>query len=54
LDDLLRVLEVEDPESAIIFCNTKDETKRVAAALDKRGLARNGSMRIWRNPIAKK
>jgi len=37
LDDLLRVLEVEDPESAIIFCNTKDETKRVAAALDKRG-----------------
>ncbi len=37
LDDLLRVIEVEDPESAIIFCNTKDETKRVAAALDKRG-----------------
>jgi superfamily II DNA/RNA helicase len=37
LDDLLRVLEVEDPESAIIFCNTKDETKRVAAALDRRG-----------------
>jgi ATP-dependent RNA helicase DeaD len=37
LDDLLRVLDVEDPESAIIFCNTKDETKRVAAALDKRG-----------------
>ncbi len=39
LDDLLRVLEVEDPESAIIFCNTKDETKRVAAALDKRGFS---------------
>ena len=37
LDDLLRVIEVEDPESAIIFCNTKDETKRVAAALDRRG-----------------
>ncbi len=37
LDDLLRVIEVEDPESAIIFCNTKDETKRVAGALEKRG-----------------
>jgi len=37
LDDLLRLIEVEDPESAIIFCNTKDETKRVAGALDKRG-----------------
>ena len=37
LADFLRVLEVEDPESAIIFCNTKDETKRVAGALDKRG-----------------
>jgi len=37
LGDLLRLIEVEDPESAIIFCNTKDETKRVAAALDKRG-----------------
>ena len=39
LDDLLRVLEAEDPESAIIFCNTKDETKRVATALDKRGFS---------------
>jgi ATP-dependent RNA helicase DeaD len=37
LDDLLRVIEVEDPESAIVFCNTKDETKRVAGALEKRG-----------------
>jgi ATP-dependent RNA helicase DeaD len=36
LEDLLRVIEVEDPEGAIIFCNTKDETKRVAAALEKR------------------
>lgn len=37
LADFLRVIEVEDPESAIIFCNTKDETKRVAAALDRLG-----------------
>jgi ATP-dependent RNA helicase DeaD len=36
LEDLLRIIEVEDPEGAIIFCNTKDETKRVAAALEKR------------------
>ncbi len=29
----IRILEIEDPESAIIFCNTKDET---AAALPRR------------------
>jgi ATP-dependent RNA helicase DeaD len=34
---LVRVLEVEDPESAIVFCNTRDETQRVAAALQTRG-----------------
>lgn len=39
LEDLLRILEVEDPEGAIIFCNTRDETKRVAAALEKRSTA---------------
>jgi len=33
------VLEAENPESAIVFCNTRDETKRVAAALDKLGYA---------------
>ena len=27
---LVRVIEVENPESAIVFCNTKDETERVA------------------------
>jgi ATP-dependent RNA helicase DeaD len=37
LKDFQRVLEVENPESAIVFCNTRDETKRVAAALDKLG-----------------
>ena len=36
LDDLLRIIEVEDPDGAIIFCNTRDETKRVAAALERR------------------
>jgi ATP-dependent RNA helicase DeaD len=33
----LRILEVENPESAIIFCNTKDETERVATALQRAG-----------------
>ena len=34
---LLRVLEVEDPEGAIIFCNTKNETERLAALLQDKG-----------------
>jgi ATP-dependent RNA helicase DeaD len=34
---LARIIEVEDPESAVIFCNTKDETERVAEALKSRG-----------------
>ncbi|HLK39550.1 MAG TPA: DEAD/DEAH box helicase, partial [Polyangiaceae bacterium] len=37
LGELLRILEVEDPESAIVFCNTRDETQRVAEALKARG-----------------
>ncbi len=37
LEALLRVLEVENPESAIIFCNTKAETERVAEALERQG-----------------
>jgi ATP-dependent RNA helicase DeaD len=37
LKDFIQVLEVENPESAIVFCNTRDETKRVAAALDRLG-----------------
>jgi len=36
-NDLLQVLEVENPESAIIFCNTKDSTKRVASSLSQQG-----------------
>lgn len=35
--DLARVLEIEDPESAIVFCNTKAETEQVAAALNGAG-----------------
>ena len=34
---LIRILDVEDPESAIVFCNTRDETQRVADALKGRG-----------------
>jgi ATP-dependent RNA helicase DeaD len=35
--DLVRILEVEDPESAIIFCNMRSETERVAGALKAAG-----------------
>lgn len=35
--DLVRILEIENPESAIIFCNTKAETEQVAAALQAVG-----------------
>jgi ATP-dependent RNA helicase DeaD len=34
---LVRIIEVEDPESAVVFCNTRDETQRVAEALKARG-----------------
>jgi ATP-dependent RNA helicase DeaD len=34
---LARILEIENPESAVIFCNTKDETQAVAEALSSRG-----------------
>jgi ATP-dependent RNA helicase DeaD len=37
--DLVRVIEVENPESAIVFCNTKDETERIAAVLQNQGYA---------------
>jgi ATP-dependent RNA helicase DeaD len=35
--DLVRILEVENPESALVFCNTKAETEQVAAALKAAG-----------------
>jgi len=34
---LIRIIEVEDPESAIVFCNTKDETQRLCEALQRAG-----------------
>jgi ATP-dependent RNA helicase DeaD len=35
--ELIRIIEVEDPESAVVFCNTKDETQRMAEALQNKG-----------------
>lgn len=35
--DLVRIVEVEDPESAIVFCNTKAETESIARALQQAG-----------------
>ncbi len=34
---LVRIIESENPESAVVFCNTKDETEAVAGALQARG-----------------
>jgi ATP-dependent RNA helicase DeaD len=34
---LARVIEDEDPESAIVFCNTKDDVRFVTAYLQRRG-----------------
>ncbi len=39
MDALLRVLLSNQPESAIVFCNTKRETKEVSEALEKAGFA---------------
>jgi ATP-dependent RNA helicase DeaD len=36
-NELLRILSFEDPKSAIIFCNTREETSRVAAFLRQHG-----------------
>ena len=35
--DLVKVLNIENPESAIIFCNTKSETEEVAQSLKNSG-----------------
>lgn len=35
--NLIRLLEYEDPESAIIFCNTKDDVRFVTTVLQRRG-----------------
>jgi len=39
LAELIQIIEVENPESAVIFCNTRDETKRACAALVQQGFA---------------
>ncbi|MBN2802207.1 MAG: DEAD/DEAH box helicase [Deltaproteobacteria bacterium] len=36
--DLIKLLDIERPGSAIIFCNTKDETQLVCAGLKNEGL----------------
>jgi ATP-dependent RNA helicase DeaD len=36
--NLLRILEYEDPESAIVFCNTKDDVRFVTSYLQRRGI----------------
>jgi len=35
--NLARIIEDEDPESAIVFCNTKDDVRFVTAYLQRRG-----------------
>jgi ATP-dependent RNA helicase DeaD len=37
IGDLIKILEVEDPESALIFCNLRAETEQVAGALRQAG-----------------
>ena len=40
--DLLKVLEYENPELALIFCNTRDDTSYVAMVLQKAGFKAEG------------
>jgi len=35
--NLVRIIEQEDPESAIIFCNTKDDVRYITSYLQRRG-----------------
>lgn len=37
VSDLVQVIEVENPESAIVFTNTREATKRVASGLEQQG-----------------
>ncbi|MEY2934618.1 MAG: Family ership, partial [Pseudomonadota bacterium] len=37
VQELLRILQSEAPDSAIIFCNTRDDTQRVAQELQRAG-----------------
>lgn len=40
--DLLRILELESPELALIFCNTRDDTAMVAEVLRQQGFKAEG------------
>jgi ATP-dependent RNA helicase DeaD len=37
VDAFMRIIEVENPESALVFCNTKSDTTVVAEALERQG-----------------
>jgi ATP-dependent RNA helicase DeaD len=37
MQELMRILKAEAPESAIVFCNTRDDTQRVATELQRAG-----------------
>jgi ATP-dependent RNA helicase DeaD len=37
LNDLVKILDIEDPESAMIFCNTREDVQVVASALKRYG-----------------
>lgn len=37
LADLIKVIDVEDPDSALIFCNTRDDVQLVANGLKRQG-----------------
>src|SRR4051812_1672582 len=37
IQELLRILKAEAPDSAIVFCNTRDDTQRVATELQRAG-----------------
>ena len=52
-NELLQILAFEEPESAIIFCNTREETGPVAEFLRKQRLRRRGDLvGSRRRPIA--
>ncbi len=38
-EELIQIIEIENPDSAIVFCNTREQTKRIANALTKQGFA---------------
>jgi ATP-dependent RNA helicase DeaD len=41
LGALIQIIDIEDPESAIVFCNTKEQTETIAAGLKRQGYEAN-------------